>query len=52
MTGSQVIKKFLAQIVGGVDVENEQIRFNPEDHALGFFQGPRQVDDGAWGHLV
>jgi hypothetical protein len=44
MAGAQIVKKFLAQIGNGIDVEHEEVRLGAEDEALGAFQRRRDVD--------
>src|SRR5688500_15901647 len=44
MARAQVVKKFLAQIGDGIDVEDKQIRLGAEDQALGAFQSGGDVD--------
>src|SRR5882724_8770126 len=43
MTCSQVVKKLLAEIVGRIDIENEEIGFGPEDVTLRLFQAGDDV---------
>ena len=46
MTGSQVVKKFLAKVVGSIDIEHEEVRLGIEDQMLRLLQGASDLHLG------
>ena len=44
VASAEIVKEFLAEVVAGVDVENEEIRFGFADHALRFREIGGNVD--------
>ena len=47
VTRAQIVKEFLAEIVGRIDIEHEEVGPDTHDQSLRFFQAPRQIDVGA-----
>ena len=43
MTRAQVVKKFLTEVVCGIDIQNEEIGLGAEDKILRFFQAVRDI---------
>ena len=44
MAGAQIVEEFLPEIVGRIDVENEEIGLLVDDDMLRFFQAVRDID--------
>ena len=44
MTRAQIVKKILTEVVGGIDIEDEQVRLHAENEFLRFLQTVREFD--------
>ncbi len=44
VTGAEIVEKFLPQIVGGINIENEKIRPLADHDLLRFFEAVREID--------
>ena len=48
MAGAQVVEKLLPEIVGRIEIEDEEVRPLIENELLRFFQAVREIDVRVW----
>ena len=52
MTGAQIAQKLLPEIISCIDIENEEVWLNTQNHPLCVLQGARPIHDRVRGDFA